>query len=151
MSTDQALQTVARKLRDQGLRWTPQRALILRMTLAAGGHFTADELLARCREQDRSVSRATVYRTLSLLEQAGVVEGLETGDGSRRFEPMLGQEHHDHMVCTGCGAILEFRDDALEARQEAAARKRGFVIQHHSLRLYGLCRDCRQGRRGRGR
>jgi Fur family ferric uptake transcriptional regulator len=151
VSTEQELQTVARKLRGKGLRWTPQRALILRMALRSSDHFTADELLANCREEDRSVSRATVYRTLALLEQSGVVEGLETGDGSRRFEAMLGQEHHDHMVCTGCGAILEFRDDALEARQEAAARKHGFRIQHHSLRLYGLCRDCQRPRRGQGR
>lgn len=142
MSTETQLETVARRLRGQGLRWTPQRALIVRAALRATDHFTADELLAVCRQQDRSVSRATVYRTLALLSEAGVVEGLDTGDGGRRFEPVLGQEHHDHMVCTGCGAILEFRDDALEARQEAAARKHGFQISSHSLKLYGLCRKC---------
>lgn len=147
MSQEQ-LQTVAQELRGKGMRWTPQRALVVRMALQAKGHFTAEELHDQCRQEDGSVSRATVYRTLAVLHEIGVVEGLDTGDGGRRFEPMLDQEHHDHMVCTGCGAILEFRDDALEARQEAAARRHGFLIQSHSLRLYGLCQACQQKTRG---
>jgi Fur family ferric uptake transcriptional regulator len=147
VSSDQELQDVAHKLRDKGLRWTAQRALIARTALGSREHFTADELLEHCRRHDGSVSRATVYRTLAVLEQAGVVEGLDTGDGSRRFESMLGQEHHDHMVCVGCGAILEFRDDELEARQDAAALRRGFRIVSHSLKLYGHCAACQRRQR----
>jgi Fur family ferric uptake transcriptional regulator len=144
---DQELQHVERHLRDKGFRWTNQRALIVRTALASHEHFTAEELLALCRQTDPKVSRATIYRMLAVLEQAGFVEGLDTGDGGRRFEHVLGHDHHDHMVCTGCGAILEFRDDALEARQEAAARRHGFAIEHHSLRLYGKCRRCRAAAR----
>jgi len=134
-------------LRESGFRWTNQRALIVRAALATHDHFTAEELLDLCRKQDPKVSRATVYRTLSVLEEAGFVEGLETGDGGRRFEHVLGHEHHDHMVCLSCERILEFRDDELERRQELAAKRVGFSIQRHSLRLYGTCKQCQQEQR----
>ena len=82
-------------LRKSGFRWTNQRALIVQEALATHVHFTADELLDLCREKDPKVSRATVYRTLTVLEDAGFVEGLDTGDGGRRFEHVLGHDHHD--------------------------------------------------------
>lgn len=132
------------QLQQSGFRWTSQRSLIVRTALSTHAHYTAEQLLELCRKHDPKVSRATVYRTLAVLEQAGFVEGLETGDGGRRFEHVLGHEHHDHMVCVQCGAITEFRDDELERRQEAAARRVGFKIERHSLRLYGRCRDCQR-------
>lgn len=135
------LAQVERHFRARG-RWTNQRAAIVRATFSTHAHFTADELLALCRRKDPRVSRATVYRTLQALEDAGFVEGMDTRDGGRRFEHVLGHEHHDHMVCTACSTILEFRDDQLEALQEAAARRMGFSIESHSLRLYGRCRAC---------
>lgn len=135
-------------LRASGFRWTSQRSLIVRKALATHDHFTAEQLLERCRAQDPKVSRATVYRTLAVLETAGFVEGLETGDGGRRFEHVLGHEHHDHMVCLRCGEIFEFRDDELERRQEAAAKRIGFCIERHSLRIYGSCQKCQRARRG---
>lgn len=144
---EQEQSIVEEHLRKSGFRWTNQRALIVREALETHDHFTAEELLDLCRKKDPKVSRATVYRTLSVLEDAGFVEGLETGDGGRRFEHVLGHEHHDHMVCLECEKIIEFRDDELERRQELAARRVGFKIQRHSLRLYGLCKDCQRGKR----
>jgi len=145
---DQEQQVVEAALRRRGFRWTNQRALIVRTALGSHEHFTAEELLALCRRVDPKVSRATVYRTLAVLEEAGFVEGLDTGDGGRRFEHVLGHEHHDHMVCLGCGAIFEFRDDELERRQEVAAKRIGFKIERHSLRIHGHCRDCQRTRKG---
>ncbi len=144
MEHDQEQSIVEEHLRRSGFRWTSQRALIVREALETHDHFTAEELLELCRKKDPKVSRATVYRTLSVLEESGFVEGLETGDGGRRFEHVLGHEHHDHMVCLGCEQIIEFRDDELERRQELAAKKVGFLIQRHSLRLYGRCKACQQ-------
>jgi Fur family ferric uptake transcriptional regulator len=145
--SDREAGIVEQALRDSGFRWTNQRALIVREALATHDHFTAEELLDLCRKKDPKVSRATVYRTLTVLEDKGFVEGLETGDGGRRFEHVLGHEHHDHMVCTECEKILEFRDDELERRQELAAKRVGFRIQRHSLRLYGTCKQCQQEQR----
>lgn len=144
MTVEEEIHTVERYLRAQGLRWTSQRELIVRIALESHEHFTAEELLEMCRKRDQGVSRATVYRTLALLEDAGFVEGLDTGDGSRRFEHVLGHEHHDHMVCTECGRILEFHDDELERRQEKAAAQVGFRITGHSLKLLGVCADCQK-------
>lgn len=145
--SDREAGIVEKALRESGFRWTNQRALIVREALATHDHFTAEELLDLCRKKDPKVSRATVYRTLTVLEDKGFVEGLETGDGGRRFEHVLGHEHHDHMVCTECAKILEFRDDELERRQELAAKRVGFLIQRHSLRLYGTCKQCQQEQR----
>jgi Fur family ferric uptake transcriptional regulator len=139
---------VRQALQQRGLRWTGQRSRIVRTALATHEHYTAEELLLLCRREDPRLSRATVYRTLAVLEEAGFVEGLDAGDGKRRFEHVLGHEHHDHMVCLQCGAIVEFRDDELERRQEAAARRHGFRIERHSLRLYGRCRGCQRGKGG---
>ncbi|MEM7198718.1 MAG: Fur family transcriptional regulator [Planctomycetota bacterium] len=147
MESVEKLEVVERYMRERGLRWTNQRRLIAKMAFGAAGHFTAEELLETCRGQDGAVSRATVYRTLSMLEEAGFVEGLDTGDGGRRFEHVLGHEHHDHMVCTECGTIIEFRDDELERRQDLAAQRHGFKITSHSLKLFGVCRTCRRGKR----
>ena len=145
--SDREAGIVEKALRESGFRWTNQRALIVREALATHDHFTAEELLDLCRKKDPKVSRATVYRTLTVLEDKGFVEGLETGDGGRRVEHVLGHEHHDHMVCTECEKILEFRDDELERRQELAAKRVGFLIQRHSLRLYGTCKQCQQEQR----
>jgi Fur family ferric uptake transcriptional regulator len=136
------LEIVERHMREQGHRWTVQRQLIAKVAFSTHEHFTAEELLGLCRRLDRKVSRATVYRTLSMLEAAGFVEGLETGDGSRRFEHVLGHSHHDHMVCKVCGKIIEFFDAELERLQDLAARARGFRIESHSLKLFGTCGDC---------
>ncbi|MBL8725284.1 MAG: transcriptional repressor [Planctomycetes bacterium] len=151
MKHEPELHAVEAGLRQRGCRWTTQRALIVRTALGTHDHFTAEDLLLRCRKADPQVSRATVYRTLQVLEQAGYVEGLETGDGGRRFEHTIGHSHHDHMVCEQCGAIEEFHDPELERRQELAAAKVGFRITRHSLRLYGLCAGCAKRRGGGGR
>jgi Fur family ferric uptake transcriptional regulator len=145
---EQELRIVEQHLRQSGFRWTSQRATIVRTALSSHEHFTAEELLALCRQADPQVSRATVYRTLAVLEQSGFVEGLDTGDGGRRFEHVLGHEHHDHMVCLHCARIFEFHDEELERRQEAAAKKIGFRITRHSLRIHGTCRDCQRAGHG---
>ena len=135
-------------MRAAGHRWTVQRRLIARVALTNHSHFSADELLEMCRAEDDAVSRATVYRTLSMMEAAGFVEGLDTGDGGRKFEHVLGHEHHDHMVCNSCGKIIEFVDAQLEERQKAAARRCGFEIKTHSLKLFGICKECQEKSRG---
>lgn len=143
MKAEEELRVIEEYMREHGLRWTSQRKIIAQVAFATHEHFGAEDLLEMCRKVDKRVSRATVYRTLGMLEDAGFVEGFDTGDGGRKFEHVLGHAHHDHMVCTACGKIIEFFDAELERRQESAAKERGFVIESHSLQLFGRCSACR--------
>lgn len=89
------------------------------------------------------ISRATVYRTLSLLAEGGFVQALDLGRGrGTLYEHTLGHEHHDHMICLECGKILEFHDDALESAQQAAIARHGFTEVSHRLNVFGTCAAC---------
>ena len=88
------------------------------------------------------VSRATVYRTLALLQEGGFVESLDTGRGELVYEHILGHRHHDHMICLSCGRIEEFHDARIEKLQQEAAAKKGFALESHLHRLLGTCKRC---------
>ena len=133
-------------LRDAGLRMTPQRLRILERVFLTHEHFSAETLFGWLRsEEGTRVSRATVYRTLELLESGGFVEALDTGSGEMLYEHSLGHSHHDHLVCQGCGRIEEFREARIEQLQDEVAARFGFELTGHILRLTGLCRTCRKG------
>lgn len=129
-------------LKNHGLRSTEARRRILDAVFDDGGHFTAEDLLDRLRARGDRVSRASVYRTLGLLVEGGFVETREFHRGQMMYEAVLGRHHHDHLICTGCGAIVEFENDEIEALQEKVARSHGFRLDSHSLRLFGRCRTC---------
>lgn len=130
-------------LRDQNLKLTAQRQRVFERAFATHEHFSADTLYEWLREEEGpDVSRATVYRTLDLLERGGFVESLDTGQGGLVYEHVLGHRHHDHMVCEECGRIEEFHEERIEELQEEAARKHGFLVTNHVHRLSGLCRGC---------
>ena len=125
------------------LKYTSQRRTILTEALSARRHFGAEELLERSKKRDRTISKATLYRTLALLAEAKVLEEHDFGDGHKSYEPMIGRHHHDHLICVKCKTILEFENDEIEKIQEAEARKQGFRIITHSHKLFGLCKRCR--------
>ena len=134
-------------LRSKSLKFTSQRERIFEWIFQTHQHFTADTLHAYLKEEEGSrVSRATVYRTLRLLEEGGFVESLDTGRGELVYEHILGHAHHDHLVCIDCGKIEEFRNELIERLQEEAAETRGFTLVHHTLRLEGYCRACTRKR-----
>jgi Fur family ferric uptake transcriptional regulator len=89
------------------------------------------------------VGIATVYRTLALLEEAGFVTSISFGKQGKKYELGL-KAHHDHLICTKCGKIVEFFDKAIERRQEAIAKSSGFEMTDHSLKIFGICPQCRQ-------
>jgi Fur family ferric uptake transcriptional regulator len=139
-------------LRQRGLKLTAQRDRVFERAFATHEHFSAERLYEWMRAEDGlSVSRATVYRTLSLLEEGGFVESLDAGGGELVYEHVLGHQHHDHLICLGCGRIEEFHEDRIEALQEEVASKRGFELTQHSLRLMGYCPTCLRERRSRRR
>ena len=130
-------------LHTQGLRNTDARRKIVEVVLDADDHFTVDDLIDRIRERGHRVSRASVYRTMALLCDGGFVESREFQRGQLMYELMDGQDHHDHLICEECDKIVEFENDEIERLQEEEAAKHGFTLRHHSLRLYGVCSDCR--------
>jgi Fur family ferric uptake transcriptional regulator len=128
-----------------GLKNSRQRELIADTFFAAEGHLSVDELLDRVRAEDPRVGQATVYRTMKLLASCGLAEVRQFGDGHARYELVSGgeHEHHDHLICTSCGKIVEFVNTEIEALQDRVAEAHGFVIAHHKMELYGLCQECR--------
>lgn len=135
----------------RGLKHSRQRERIAEVFFGLRGHVSVDELLAHARREDPRVSLATVYRTVKLLADSGLATPREFGDGQTRYEVAAGRAHHDHLICTRCGEIVEFANEQIEALQAAVARRHGFEVERHRLELYGRCARCREGRRGEGR
>jgi Fur family ferric uptake transcriptional regulator len=137
-------------LRERGLKLTAQRRRVFERAFATHEHFSAERLYEWMRaDEGLTVSRATVYRTLSLLAEGGFVESLDPGGGELVYEHVLGHAHHDHLICVVCGRIEEFHEERIEALQEEVASKRGFELTQHSLRLMGFCPTCARERRRR--
>ncbi len=138
-------EVLARYMAQHGLKSTRQRSLIIDTFFAVGGHLSVEELWNKVREQDAKVSVATVYRTMKLLSECGLAHARNFGDGQTRYETAAGRDHHDHLVCTRCGTIIEFENERIEALQDAVARRHGFKVTSHKMELYGLCPDCQRG------
>jgi Fur family ferric uptake transcriptional regulator len=129
-------------LKQESLRLTNQRIAILEDLLGSEEHRECDDIYLSLRKKQVPVSRATIYRTLDILEQVGFVRKLDIGDGRFRYENKLAQAHHDHMICLKCGKIVEFVDHVIERRQDQIASEKGFNLLKHSHQLFGLCRSC---------
>jgi Fur family ferric uptake transcriptional regulator len=132
----------------KGLKHSRQRERIVRTFFGLSGHVTVEELVARARRDDPRVSVATVYRTMKLLVECGLASARQFGEGQTRYEPSAGRAHHDHLICVGCGDIVEFANEKIESLQEIVARRHGFEVESHKLELYGRCARCRKGARG---
>ncbi|MGE4553047.1 MAG: Fur family transcriptional regulator [Desulfovibrionaceae bacterium] len=139
-----ALQIFTEYLADHQLKMTQQRRAILDTFLAVTGHVSSEDLYERVKARDASIGQATVYRTLKLLADSGLASCVSFGDGVTRYEPLWGQEHHDHLICEACGRNLEILDERIEILQEELAEHYGFTLSHHKMYLYGLCPDCRK-------
>ncbi|WP_298439299.1 transcriptional repressor [Geobacter sp.] len=127
----------------QGLKSTRQRDIILEAFLSSDRHLSIEELYLKLRAKHPNIGYATVYRTLKLFAESGIAREMQFGDGQTRYEHVGEGEHHDHLVCTGCGAIIEFENETIETLQKEVAAAHGFLIQTHKLELYGLCARCR--------
>lgn len=129
-----------RYLEDHNLKHTKQRDAILDAFLAAAGHITSEEVYQQVRDKHPNIGHTTVYRTLKLLCEAGLAQERHFDDGVARYE--IDQEHHDHLVCTRCGKIVEFECELIEDTQREIARKYKFRLLRHRHELYGHCQDC---------
>jgi len=124
------------------LRLTRQRQEIFRAFTGMARHVTAEEVYREVSKKDHRVGLATIYRTLGLFCRFGLAEARQFGDGHTRYDPVYDKHHHDHLICTECGAITEFENEHIERLQEQVARRHRFVIREHKLELYGHCADC---------
>jgi Fur family ferric uptake transcriptional regulator len=111
------------------------------------GHVSVDELIGHVRRLDPRVSVATVYRTMKLLAECGLAVPRQFGGGQTRYEPSAGRPHHDHLICTTCGDIVEFANARIELLQARVAESHGFEVESHKLELYGRCARCRAAAR----
>lgn len=149
-------------MREKRLKMTEQRRTMIRAALVQRGHFTAEDLYGRLRGNGEQVSMATVYRGLALLEEASLLHSHDFADGQRRYEGAVGREHHDHMICTDCRAVIEFTNERIEELQEQVVSEHGFTMRDHSLTMFVTCdvfksegqcdrRDERLARQSQGR
>ncbi|MBI4530676.1 MAG: transcriptional repressor [Candidatus Latescibacteria bacterium] len=138
-------QTVfATYLRAEGLKVTPERTAVLDVAFSMPGHFAAEDLLLRLRMTGSRVSKATIYRTLTLLVRCGMLREVIFGEKHTHYEPALGKDHHDHLICLSCGKIIEFTEPTIEHLQETICAEYAFLPYRHKLEITGLCHECQQ-------
>lgn len=136
-------------LKARGFKETAQREEIARVFFSRGGHVSIDELHAEVKKVSPRVGFATVHRTVRLLKDLGFAAERHFNDVQARYERVDDRGHHDHLICDQCGRIVEFESEEIESLQDSIAKTLGFVVSRHRMELYGLCRECRQGKHRR--
>lgn len=142
MADSGALLEILAKLKRSSRRLTPQRMTILQVVLDSREHLDADQIRARSSAHGARVSYATVYRTLRMLVDEGLIKQRNFKDGSARFEYVKEGDHHDHLICTNCGQVSEFNHPTIESLQEQVALDYRFEMTGHRHEIYGLCFRC---------
>lgn len=132
----------------RGLRLTAPRRAALRAVMSLERHFGLPELK---RKMAGGAHRATLYRTLPLLEEAGIIRRVREELDHWHYEHLVGHEHHDHLLCVGCGKVIEVASPAIEREQKRLCRRHGFRERSHSFIVRGLCAGCRDGRQKKQR
>jgi Fur family ferric uptake transcriptional regulator len=131
----------------KGMRWTPQRRAIVETFLDCEKHLTVEELYRLVRKTHNEIGYTTVFRTVGVMLEAGICGEVAFDDGSKRYEHKYGHEHHDHLICLGCGRVEEISSSRLERLQEALVKKAGYLQERHRLEIFGWCPKCRKKRR----
>jgi len=129
-------------LKKKGCKFTRERAAILNEVFSNHGHFDIEGLLFKIRKKEAKASRASVYRTLQLLLECGLVEQVEHVDKHAHYEHTFGHAHHDHLICIKCGKVIQISSERLEKLQEQLCKKENFKCVSHTLELKGYCKKC---------
>lgn len=140
---EQAIDELKKIVKQKGLKYTEQREIVLKILMHAQEHLTAEEIynLIKMKEPDSNIGIATVYRALSFLEEVDLIASIAFGSEGKKYESNA-KAHHDHLICTSCGKIVEFVDEEIEKRQEKIAKENNFKVTSHSMQLYGVCAKC---------
>jgi Fur family ferric uptake transcriptional regulator len=140
----QELQIFQQHLSKTRQKVTQERMDIAKTFLATEGHVTVEELHQKLQQSGVDVGRATLYRTLAVLCEAGLAVKRQFDEGTARYERLYGHKRHDHLVCTRCGKIIEFESPLTERLQQEVFLERDFLVHSRRLELYGLCKECRE-------
>ncbi len=142
---DHLLMEFKKVLRENLLKFTKQREIILQTLYNFPEHFSPEELhvLIKKNHPKINIGIATIYRTLNLLENSTLVTSLSFGKAGKKYE-LANKPHHDHLICKNCGKIIEFEDRKIEKRQENIASQNGFKLTGHVMQLYGICTNCQK-------
>lgn len=145
LSYDELLIRFKEILKENKLKFTKQRELLLKALFQLETHYLSEELYIELKKNpaNKNLGIATVYRTLNLLEDAGIVTSINMGAMGKKFE-LANKPHHDHMICQSCGKIIEFQNELIEKEQRKVAKKHGFELSSHLMQLYGICLDCKE-------
>ena len=125
-----------------GLRASSQRNVLLSIMESEKRHYTVDELYEMTRKSNRGIGIATIYRTIRLFCEAGIIREIHLANDVTRFEVISDNTHHDHLICVDCGTFVEISSGIIEKEQARIARENGFNLTDHSLLLYGVCAKC---------
>jgi len=131
-------------LKNKSMLHSTQREQILDIFLKTEKHVTVDELHMRARKKNPRIGLATVYRAMKIICNAGLAREVYFGDGVRRFEHEYGHKHHDHLVCTQCGRVIEVLSPEIEKMQEKLAKKHNFTPSSHKMKIFGTCGKCKK-------
>lgn len=131
-------------LKSGNYRITPERFVILDSVMQTDGHFDADELFSQMKTGGQKVSRATVYNTLDLLQDCGLISKYRFGENHSRYEKAFGRPHHHHLICLECGDIIEFVNEKIEKVEREVCSSNGFKAQTTTLQIFGTCTRCQK-------
>jgi Fur family ferric uptake transcriptional regulator len=137
------LRALREALQAGGYRVTRARKAIFRALIDSGGHVSADDIVSAVRRQEPSVGRMTVYRTLELLRQLGLVQPVYQGTGAAHYV-LMDEGHHHHLNCSTCDRVIEFDECMAQEMGKVLGERFGFEIQGHLLEFYGVCAECRR-------
>ena len=132
-------------LREHNLPVTPQRVAIAEVILGGDRHYSADDVARELGQRGVAVGTATIYRTIEVLVTSGLAVERDFGEGFKRYESARGMPHHEHLICTVCGRVIEFEDERLDRMTTLLADAHGFTRERHRLVIEGVCDRCRGG------
>jgi len=145
MDYDEFLDNFKDILKDNSLKYTKQRELIIETIFNNREHHTPEDIYMLIKEKNPNINIgiATVYRTLGILEESKLVSSISFGADGKKYE-LSSSDHHDHLVCDECGRIIEFHNEIIEAQQELVAKKFNFKMTSHIMQLVGICQECQE-------
>jgi len=142
MKLENAIKIYKDFLKSKGLLYTKPRELVLKEAISATWHFSADELTSQMHKYEKNISRATVYRTLASMKEAGILNLVDFGHGHIHYEAPKTKKHHEHITCEKCGIVCEIQVEDLEKAVKSATAKTKFKHIEYAIRIFGVCEKC---------